>query len=118
MGYYSQVAISMSKENYERLKVFDKENRDLKDLLDIAEIKERNEVIVLSWDSLKWYPDFAGVQAIEEFLASISDRNESYSFIRLGEEIDDTQIERCYGEEDDDDICDAIDVYRGIDVYI
>ena len=35
-----------------------------------------------------------------------------------GNPTEDTEIETNYGEEDDDDIIDAIEIYRGIDINI
>ena len=118
MSYRSQVAIAISKENYEVLKNFDEGNKNLREFLDVAEVKEDNNVVVIRWGYVKWFPEFPEIQAIQEFLCYVSDKNDSYRFIRLGEDIEDTEIETNYGEEDDDDIVDAIQIYRDIDINI
>ena len=123
MGYRSEVAIAIRKEDYELLKEFDKENQNLIELLEIANIKEYNEVICLKWDWLKWYSEFPEVQAIEEFLAKLSDEDKPYKFIRIGEDIDDTEVEYNYGDEEkyrdvSYRINDMIGVERYINTYI
>ena len=123
MGYRSEVAISMRKEDFELLKEFDKENKNLMELLEVAEIKKSWGVVVVKWDSLKWYPEFLEIQAIEEFLGKLSDEDKPYKFIRIGEYADDTEVEYNYGNEEKyGDIAyrvnDMIDVTRYIDIYI
>lgn len=122
MGYRSDIAISMRKEDFELLKEFDKENQNLVELLEVAEVKESRGVVVIQWDSLKWYPYFPEVQAIEEFLGNLSDEDKPYRFIRIGEDTADTEIEYNYGDEEYGDVAyrinDAIGVVRYIDTYI
>lgn len=123
MGYRSEVAIAMRKEDYELLKGFDKENKNLVELLDVAEVKESRGVVVIRWDSLKWYPEFPEVQAIAEFIAELSEADKPYRFIRLGEDVDDTENEYNYGDEEKyGDISyrvnDMIGVERYINTYI
>lgn len=123
MGYRSDIAISMRKEDFELLKEFDKENQNLVELLEVAEVKESRGAVVVKWDSLKWYPDFPEVQAIEEFLGKLSDEDKPYRFIRIGEAVDDTEVEYNYGDEEKyGDISyrvnDMIGVERYINTYI
>ena len=123
MGYRSDVAIAIRKEDFELLKEFDKENKNLMELLEIAEVKESRGVVVIQWDSLKWYLEFPEVQAIAEFIAELSEADKPYRFIRIGEDIDDTEIEYSYGDEEKyRDIAyrvnDMIGVTRYIDTYI
>ena len=113
----------MRKEDFELLKEFDKENKNLMELLEVAEVKESWGVVVIKWNSLKWYPEFAEVQAIEEFLGKLSDEDKPYRFIRIGEDVDDTEVEYNYGDEEKyGDIAyrvnDMIGVTRYIDTYI
>ena len=51
------------------------------------------DVVVFGWDWIKWYDGYEDVQLINRFLDKLSDRDEDYSFIRIGEDVDDT--ERC-----------------------
>ena len=123
MGYYSDIAISIRKEDFELLKEFDKENQNLMELLEVAEVKESRGAVVIKWDSLKWYSELSEVQAIEEFLGKLSDEDKPYRFIRIGEDVDDTEIEYNYGDEEKyGDIAyrvnDMIGVTRYIDTYI
>lgn len=119
MGYRSDIAISMRKEDFELLKEFDKENRNLVELLGVAEVKESRGAVVIKWDSLKWYPDFPEVQAIEEFLGKLSDEDKPYRFIRIGEAIDDTEVEYNYGDEEKyEDISYRVNDMIGVERYI
>lgn len=122
MGYRSDIAIAMRKEDFELLKEFDKENQNLVELLEVAKVKESRGVVVIQWDSLKWYPYFPEVQAIEEFLGELSDEDKPYRFIRIGEDTADTEVEYNYGDEEYGDVAyrinDAIGVTRYIDTYI
>lgn len=122
MGYSSDIAIAMRKEDFELLKEFDKENQNLMELLEVAEVKESRGVVVVQWDSLKWYPYFPEVQAIKEFLGKLSDEDKPYRFIRIGEDAADTEVEYNYGDEEYGDVAyrinDAIGVVRYIDTYI
>ena len=123
MGYRSEIAISMRKEDFELLKEFDKENKNLMELLEMAEVKESRGVVVIKWDSLKWYPEFPEVQAIAEFIAELSEADKPYRFIRIGEDVNDTEVEYNYGDGAKyGDVAyrvnDIIDVTRYIDTYI
>jgi len=122
MGYRSDVAIAMRKEDYELLKEFDKENENLRDLLAVATVREKGEAVSLYWEWLKWYDSFSEVEAIEEFLGKLSDEDKPYKFIRIGEEWDDIEKEENWGNEEK--YCEAcytvndmISTYRGIEFY-
>ena len=118
MGYRSQIALAIAKEDCKYLKGKMKENKELKDFLKMAEIKKSNNAIVISWDWIKWYDEFPEVRAIKDFMYYLSDNDRPYRFIRIGEENDDTEIETNYGDGDNYNIVDAIDIYRGIDINI
>ena len=122
MGYRSDVAITMRKEDYELLKEFDKENKNLIDLLESATIREKAGAVSLYWEWLKWYDSFSEVEAIEEFLGKLSDEDKPYKFIRIGEEWDDIEREENWGDEMKyGEVCytvnDLIHIYRGIEFY-
>lgn len=123
MGYRSEIAISMRKEDFELLKEFDKENKNLIELLEVAEVKESRGVMVIKWDSLKWYPEYPEVQAITKFLGKLSEAAKPYKFIRIGEDVNDTEVKYDYGDEEKyEDIAyrinDIIDLARYVDIYI
>ena len=122
MSYRSDVAITMRKEDYELLKEFDKENKNLIDLLESATIREKAGAVSLYWEWLKWYDSFSEVEAIEEFLGKLSDEDKPYKFIRIGEEWDDIEREENWGDEMKyGEVCytvnDLIHIYRGIEFY-
>ena len=118
MGYCSEVALAIAKEDCKYLKGKMKENKELKDFLKMAEIKKSNNAIVISWDWIKWYDEFPEVQAIKDFMYYLSDNDRPYRFIRIGEENDDIEVETNYGNGDNYNVVDAIDIYRGIDINI
>ena len=122
MSYRSDVAIAMRKEDYELLKEFDKENKNLIDLLDSATIREKAGAVSLYWEWLKWYDSFSEVEAIEEFLGKLSDEDKPYKFIRIGEDYEDMDVEENWGDEEKyGETCslvnDLIHIYRGIEFY-
>jgi hypothetical protein len=68
MGYRSDVAVSMFRKDFDRLVEFSKEEEVLKDLIKYADsIKETTDnVVVIKWDSIKWYEEFPEIQALNE----------------------------------------------------
>lgn len=113
----------MRKEDFELLKEFDKENKNLMELLEVAEAKESRGVVVIKWDSLKWYPEFPEVRAINKFLWQLSNEDKPYKFIRIGEDVDDIEVGYNYGDEEKYGdvsyrINDIIGVTSYIDTYI
>ena len=90
MGYRSQVALELAKEENDLFQALYAANfpEDLSWLYD--NVKSENEDGTLyCWDSVKWYDSYPEVGFIESFMDSID--YEDYAFIRLGEESDDNE---------------------------
>ncbi len=101
MGYYSDVAIGMSTENF---KLFWEQEKEFVDergsILDfVSNFYERPEdgTVVMVWYDIKW--DGELVKRIEHFLNEIDERDESYYFLRIGDELDDIE-EYCIYDKD------------------
>lgn len=128
MGYYSTVGISIKEKDYQKMRKNIQKGLNFKDDIvkqDIIDnVKElmmycdtnykfipdgEKEVYrYLEWDCVKWYENtFAEIDYIMDFIRSF---NDGYNFIRLGEEVDDTQ------EEINSDLC-TIFAERSIGVY-
>ena len=97
MGYRSDVRIVTSKKGYNELKKsiqeYYKENdipRDYQfDLLNNTNVMEINKYqVYLGWNNIKWY-GYPDVDAIEDGLSKLKDKDLSYRFARLGENYDD-----------------------------
>jgi len=74
MGYYSEIAIELVKNDYKKLKDCLIENKETW-LLDAADIFEREmrdgeTIVTLHWDSCEWYLDDI-VDYVNEFLKSV-----------------------------------------------
>ena len=96
MGYRSEVAIALRKNDYEDLKNFAKhENReDVTKILEKGEMNKLpcsdNNYIILYWDWIKWYGD--EISFIDEFLKNLEDKDdEAYEFICIGEDYSDAE---------------------------
>lgn len=97
MGYRSDVRIVTSKRGYNELKKsiqdYYKENDIPKDyqfdLLNNTNVMEMNKYqVYLGWNNIKWY-GYPDVDAIEDGLSKLKDKDLSYRFARLGENYDD-----------------------------
>lgn len=97
MGYRSDVRIVTSKRGYNELKKsiqdYYKENDIQKDyqfdLLNDTNVMEMNKYqVYLGWNNIKWY-GYPAVDAIEDGLSKLKDKDLSYRFARLGENYDD-----------------------------
>ena len=89
MGYRSQVCLSVSEEADKILK----DNADmipaLKELLKDGDSRVAERYY---WDSVKWYPSYPEIDALERFLCFMDSADDGqYGFIRLGEEEDDIE---------------------------
>lgn len=103
MGYYSDVAITLYKRDFETLvKRAAKECKDSLNLIRRATLykDEGNETVSMAWNGVKWNESFRGINFVMSFLIS-DDRN--FRFKRIGEEIGDIE-EAC---NDEDSVLDA-----------
>ena len=91
MSYYSDVAIGLSLESYrilwEREKEFFDNDGSLLDLM-TEFITRKDGTVVLIWEYIEWEGKLA--DRIEDFLDELDEEGtRSYSFVRLGEDIND-----------------------------
>lgn len=116
MGYRSDVAITLYKKDYEELDKRCKEsNTALKIFWRNADITQNETVAVIQFTDVKWYDNFEEVKYIMNFLHS---NNRSFHFIRIGEDVDDTE-EQMY-QSDDEFYCisDFMYVNRTIEIEV
>lgn len=101
MGYYSDVAIAMKKED--ALELIQREKAFEYSAIESAckhIIADR--VIIFSWSSIKWYEDYEDVGRIERFLNELSSLEKPYKKVIIGEEYEDVEVIDEWVEEDDD----------------
>ena len=101
MGYYSDVALCLTKNGMDQLKIALAEaERDKPDSLAAIKIligdepsrtDESTGAVVFLWEGERWYDEFDEIAFVEEFMDNLS--HEDFLFIRLGEDYDD--IETC-----------------------
>lgn len=86
MGYRSDVLIKCEKN------AFDKIKKAYKSVDFPPEVIRRGGYYYLKWSHVKWYPEFDFVKAIENVLDDLDEeKDEAYSFIRIGEDMDDNE---------------------------
>jgi hypothetical protein len=112
MGYYSEVAIGMTKKAHEKFIAFltgevlkgsfSPDDESPFEVLNNAEKTEYEDAVVYKWDSIKWYQEFKSIAAIKEALNNLDCSNDSdeddeedgnYIFVRVGEEADDIETD-------------------------
>ena len=94
MGYYSEVAIALPKEDFNKLeelcKKTEKEKEFKNPILDYDTLIEDKGYVILHWYSTKWYREFCDVGLIINFLENEAS---DYSYMRLGEDWEDNEHE-------------------------
>lgn len=100
MGYYSEVAIAIKKENWERLKKEAAKSEVFKDIEGgMTKLWEqitlvRDEYVVLYASCLKWYDDLCpDVKFIMNFIRQVE-----HEYLRVGEEFGDSDYENTFEE--------------------
>lgn len=107
MGYYSSVKVVVNKNDWndfkENLKsndIFD--SHDVTLFLDDCEERELdNNVIVLSWECIKWRYSNDVIANFMDWLHRRESEGLPYKFIRTGENWDDIEEEEYFGEDDE-----------------
>ena len=124
MGYRSDVKIAMLKEDFDEMIArgeYTKHNYILdRDAMDYYKELDRGDnvvVVVCGWDGIKWYPEYTDISYVEDYLAEIEEKGKPYTFMRIGEDYEDIEIDRSWGESGCDESCDVIGIYREIEVY-
>lgn len=100
MGYYSEVAIALKKEDWERLKEEAAKSEVFKDIEGgMTKLWEqitlvRDEYVVLYASCLKWYDDLCpDVKFIMNFIRQVE-----HEYLRVGEEFGDYDYEKTFEE--------------------
>ena len=114
MGYRSEVAITMRKDDYDALMW---QASDLvKELIKYGEVKDKGNVVILYWDEVKWYEEYDDVAFIMDFLDNLRENDKPFSFIRLGEDPTDIEERFFFGENGDYFDCDIVHICRYIEI--
>ena len=104
MGYYSDVALCLTKNGMDQLKIAlaeaEKNNPDnfavIKMLIggEPSKIDEGSGSVVFLWDGEKWYDEFDEVAFVGKLMDNLP--HEDFLFIRLGEDYDDIETRGSY----------------------
>ena len=122
MGYRSDVAIGMAFDNREALVAF-LSSVKLSGVIQPGELAHYTVTDVTHgvllhtyFDNVKWYDSYPDVQCHVALLGAASDYGAGTAFIRIGEEMDDTEYE-IHGSDSDSalDLYDMFGVTRKID---
>lgn len=97
MGYRSEVALTLKKEDGLELIRQAKENEPVRNLMSCANIIDQNEFITFHWISVMWDGSYERVRFITRFYQNL----EKYSFKRIGDDYNDIEEE---WDGDDDSI--------------
>ena len=99
MGYYSDVALCLTKNGMDQLKTAlaeaEKNNPGnfaaIKMLIggEPSKIDEGSGSVVFLWEGEKWYDEFDEIAFVGEFMDNLS--HEDFLFIRIGEDYDDIE---------------------------
>ena len=99
MGYYSDVALCLTKNGMDQLKIALAEaERDKPDSFAAIKIligdepsrtDESTGAVVFLWEGERWYDEFDEIAFVEEFMDNLP--HEDFLFIRLGEDYDDIE---------------------------
>lgn len=97
MGYYSEVAIALKKQDWERMKEEAAKSDAFKDIegglpkLWNQITVVRDDCVVLWSSGLKWYDDYPDVKFVMTFLAGVE-----HEYLRIGEEFGDHDYENTF----------------------
>lgn len=103
MGYRSQVTVALYEEDYKKMikAALNHEEKDaIIDLLNYAHLYKQSadgeNVVLLEWNSVKWYDGYCDVDFVMDFLHK--DYEMPFAFCRVGEEVDDIETD-CNNDE-------------------
>lgn len=104
MGYYSEVALAFSANGAEALRsaINDKElelalqTKNFLERVDTHNIERGSYAELFHWKSIKWSLSFKEIACIDSVLDELD--NEDFLFIRIGENLEDTEIQGRYWE--------------------
>lgn len=95
MGYRSDVALALSREDHEKLVKACVPPGDLDALLFLTPNDEddKEDFVILHWESVKWYDDYPLIEKIASFICDLDDA--AFGFVRIGDEYDDIETLGC-----------------------
>lgn len=96
MGYRSDVALALSREDHAKLVKACVAPGDLDALLFLTPNDEddNEDAVILHWENVKWYDDSDPlILKIASFISGLDE--EAFGFVRIGEDFDDTAILGC-----------------------
>ena len=88
MGYRSNGAVYLSNEALFMLPP------NLKHDLQTAWIKDNDTPNIYYFEGWKWYNDIPEIREWEDFFDKLEDEEVSYDFIRIGEDIEDSEVRK------------------------
>ena len=104
MGYYSDVALCLTKNGMDQLKsaLIQAERNNPENFAAIkmliagepSKIDEGSGSVVFLWEGEKWYEDFAEMAFVAKLMDSLP--SEDFLFIRIGEDYDDIETRGSY----------------------
>ena len=100
MGYRSQVAIAMKKED---AKEFLEKYVKGTDLEGGEVVKELPHVTVITFDDIKWNTWYPNVAEAESFLNELEEKEKYYEFVRIGEDYDDVEFRAFQPKDNEND---------------
>ena len=117
MGYRSDVAIVLYKEDFDELckRIARSEDNTIKDLFESADINldgdehSLESIVTIFFYDVKWYDEFKDVDFLMDFLHESGRR---YSFKRIGEDL--TDIDEEWGDSDYD-LGEVVSIVRRFD---
>lgn len=98
MGYRSDVAFACDPIVKDIVKTVAEWDKELKDLIDYADDMSSDDYGRWLFSDVKWYESYPDVQIIENIMTMCDNVDisglcyDSYGFVRLGEELDDTEM--------------------------
>ena len=118
MGYRSEVAIVIGEDDFNELKRNDKVRELLKCAEIIRYLNSSQNIISIYWDWIKWYETYEDVNIIENFLDNLQEKEHSYHFVRVGEELEDIEERYYEGENDELETWDYVGISRQVEFYL
>jgi hypothetical protein len=101
MGYYSNVAVTMKKANYEKMveEMRGKDDDHFNYLLEEMIIHEKPgyDYVQIELNSVRWYENdpkyFPEVDFVMNYLRQLGERDETYHIARIGEDPEDFEVD-------------------------
>lgn len=105
MGYRSDVKLILTDKGMEMLKAKVPQNLAEERAWEVDPIYEatklQDKYWLVEWDDIKWYDDWEDYKvpcAVAKLRQELSEINEPYSFMRVGEDYEDNEIDVGYGD--------------------